>query len=1751
MLKNINPEELNNRSSNSENIDDSQNINDDEQEPLCSFDISLNNGKKASLIIYDEDNYEQKVEDFCHKYKISPQDGQVLLKRVKEELEISSNNNISNNNNSNNNISKNNNKPKEEINKNINKNNINDNNMINNIPKKENLFLGNKNYVAKEGNKLDHILNESESMSLSESLKKSNDKVNNLIKDYNNIFNNNVQNNANMKQQIPDNNNNINIINNNNNNKKNELNNINTKPINNNNNTIFSQIPIQKTSMKNNNFIPGQNRPKYYIVNDAKNKNKKKQISKYPLKNTTNSTLYKFNNYSNIPNLNTTYQNNNNSIMMLNSPKENNNIKNNNYEVYSFNPNKTKTTFRNSLVGQKIEFINNNDFVNNNNNNKTNIKIMTPKTEVKYNNLILPYSTSPNAVKKEYNKSIAYGYPVTSNFTIEPSPVVNKKETMIYNYENPQIINKNNKNNNIITHSPIINNKNTAKVTKILDTYPITENNYCNQNIINSPKSLNINYDNLNNFSKNTYETIIKPEIEFTDFSKNNITTINSPNYNSTTNFDTTNNPIIEYNNNYDSITASPILNYDKYDSINNQIVEYHYDTQPLENTNNIENNNNNIYNTQSDFPIYENIVVEKIDSNNNNNDLNIGNDIDIVENNQVIEYEIQKNIVPEYTTYVETKNNNNKNNINNNINQIEEVIDINENIINNYNENNSNQEKKRNTIFISNVKKITDNEIVQNDNINENNNLNNINNNVNELDIYSDVNQVKSEENNIEDNYIQENENNYIIINNNNNANNSITKENDINIPRSSPNKTKENHNRNLSVVQTQNLDYKAQEPKKEKIISNIKPNLTEHMENKSNDIYIKKNIDLFNSPKNKIISNNTIKEAINLNMKNEANNINKKPENNIIQKYNIKENIPQIKQKVENVSDINKINKDTYKNSNSSANASPLNTKSINKMNLINNNNKNESLTSSNIYEDNNMSEKKKNIEKLEESLNQQNINENSTESKIIIEEENSERGPQDNCKKTTTKVELPKDTDESHYKESEIQYDNLSLDSKNNINNNSDKKNNLKNNNLYESNNENNNENKINFINEDDEIQNNINNNSSNYQNSNKKNDKNFKHKYNNSNNLVTDSNYYISNNYNINNNKKDKFENNLDKNLNLNRPKYKKNIVQQNSSKNKKGKFDNIYQKKEINNNKKFIPQKKPIMKVLTIRKTNIDKNNNNSNINNIITDKRSNSSDIKNNRNNRIKYNNINGKIKNPGERLYENYMKKLPKQIEKKQKLLDERLKEENKELLLKPKIDENSRRIIKRIRDNDDEKNRVEERLINYGNSKRQKHLIEYANKDLQNQVQNPFTPKINKISREIAEKNKQNRINETINLIEGKKHKYNFKTMDLDKEFGKRNRSIGNDHKNANSFINFDESKNNYNNRTKNTIKKHSNINSESNCSNNLNSYRNSKPDNNTIEENNQNSSRLNKTFDLNNAYRELYNSIDEKMDSDLTKFFGTNGELYSDNNNNISKKNINQKEKKTKSIFPDRSLTPNTYIKNYQNYNAFDYLYYESENKGKKNKKKQELSFKKNHPFKPRISTFAQNMKNKKESMNEFVNRISKNLEEIKTSNSKSKKNKQINLDKNAKNNDNNNFRPRISRGPQNINQRNVTVNLDGFYDQRITKEKKELQQSKKEDELEKKNLYNQKSKDIIIKMKIKKYKELFALLDSDQDGLISEDKIQLTKVEENILKNIKPILEELKQTKKEMNFKEFCLKLDKLMTEEKENNLENNK
>ena len=79
---------------------------------------------------------------------------------------------------------------------------------------------------------------------------------------------------------------------------------------------------------------------------------------------------------------------------------------------------------------------------------------------------------------------------------------------------------------------------------------------------------------------------------------------------------------------------------------------------------------------------------------------------------------------------------------------------------------------------------------------------------------------------------------------------------------------------------------------------------------------------------------------------------------------------------------------------------------------------------------------------------------------------------------------------------------------------------------------------------------------------------------------------------------------------------------------------------------------------------------------------------------------------------------------------------------EEIKELSFKPKINEKSKKIVSRKTSP-----KVEDRLIFYGNQKRQNYLISKINQDLKNTMENSYTPKIDEVSRFIAESNKKNR--------------------------------------------------------------------------------------------------------------------------------------------------------------------------------------------------------------------------------------------------------------------------------------------------------------------------------------------------------------------------------------------------------------------
>ena len=213
----------------------------------------------------------------------------------------------------------------------------------------------------------------------------------------------------------------------------------------------------------------------------------------------------------------------------------------------------------------------------------------------------------------------------------------------------------------------------------------------------------------------------------------------------------------------------------------------------------------------------------------------------------------------------------------------------------------------------------------------------------------------------------------------------------------------------------------------------------------------------------------------------------------------------------------------------------------------------------------------------------------------------------------------------------------------------------------------------------------------------------------------------------------------------------------------------------------------------------------------------------------------------------------------------------------------------------------------------------------------------------------------------------------------------------------------------------------------------------------------------SQLNKTLELNTIFKELYNSIDEKNDSELTKFVCKDiSELnsnLSDNNNFLTKvKTKNQIKNKNINNGEKRLLTPLAYS---NNYSLFDYLYYESEKLVDKKKKKQEINFKRNHPFNPKISEYGKEVKhNNRETTKEFVNRISKNLQEIKDMNSsKNPNNNRKNKFKNYEQNNKNSFRPKVTRDPKSPNQRDITTNLDGYYDKRITKEKNDLQKIQK--------------------------------------------------------------------------------------------------
>ena len=112
--------------------------------------------------------------------------------------------------------------------------------------------------------------------------------------------------------------------------------------------------------------------------------------------------------------------------------------------------------------------------------------------------------------------------------------------------------------------------------------------------------------------------------------------------------------------------------------------------------------------------------------------------------------------------------------------------------------------------------------------------------------------------------------------------------------------------------------------------------------------------------------------------------------------------------------------------------------------------------------------------------------------------------------------------------------------------------------------------------------------------------------------------------------------------------------------------------------------------------------------------------------IKENKNKKKKL--PNGNIS--GNRMYQQYMEKLPKKLEERKKLLEIEQRKKEGELIFHPKINEKSRKIVKDIF----EKNKVENLLLNYGEEVKNKKLNLYHENIIKESENLEFKPNITK---------------------------------------------------------------------------------------------------------------------------------------------------------------------------------------------------------------------------------------------------------------------------------------------------------------------------------------------------------------------------------------------------------------------------------
>ena len=414
-----------------------------------------------------------------------------------------------------------------------------------------------------------------------------------------------------------------------------------------------------------------------------------------------------------------------------------------------------------------------------------------------------------------------------------------------------------------------------------------------------------------------------------------------------------------------------------------------------------------------------------------------------------------------------------------------------------------------------------------------------------------------------------------------------------------------------------------------------------------------------------------------------------------------------------------------------------------------------------------------------------------------------------------------------------------------------------------------------------------------------------------------------------------------------------------------------------------------------------------------------------------------------------------------------------------------------------------------VEDRLLTYKNERQEKLIKERTRKIIQDHEQHTFRPEVNEKSRILASIVKKTR----------EDFMKKFKSEDnLNKsEILDKSHTLSLDDKN-------EESKQNQIN----------NINAQN--------YKSS-----VVSESFSNMAKLDKTSRSKTPTRNentLYsnkNKILKKSEALNNLTIRSNNSKSTNNLNSSSKSPLSKTNNKMVYVPKHKTLIKKQAVNfNKTSSTIHDFLYDERKIQPLKKKQNEQFWDKQVQPFTPYIPDNVRELYPKRvETTSEFINRLHN------TKNTTDEiiievKKKQV-LDNSINRITGQElYKPKICRGPLNPNKRQENFDIDKFYNQKLIEDNNKLHEEEILNNLEKKKHYLELSMKSVLKMKIEKYKEIFHLLDSDQDGFISSRNIKLSNLNSDILETLTPVLEDLQKNEKKMNFKEFCLCADRYLS-----------